>query len=352
MKRVPAISQRARRTQTLVSGLQQRFVTGLERLARSGGCAQCFVAVEWSRDSGLNGGGRRYETADGDMFSRGSVNVSQVHYEDPGRQLGSATAISAIIHPCNPYAPSVHIHISWTEMKDGAGYWRIMADLNPAIEDTAATKNFLAALKHAAPEQFAEAKSQGERYFFIPALGRHRGVVHFYLESYNSGDVEKDFFLAHHVGEAAIDSYLAILERILEKAPPVTAEAGRRQLAYHTLYFFQVLTLDRGTTSGLLVHDQNDVGILGSLPARVDKELLHAWISRMHAPQDDLLRALIAVLPEGSPCLIDEAVKVKLARVVRTHYRMHPEAIVMQASGNISPSTIQNHIRARVNLIA
>jgi len=344
MTRISAISQRASRVQALVSGLQRRFVTGLEKLAQSGGSAQRFMPVEWFRDNGLHGGGLRYETADGDMFSRGSVNVSQVHYDDdPARQLGSATAISTIIHPYNPYVPSVHMHISRTEMKGGAGYWRIMADLNPAIDDTAATKDFFTALKQAAPKQFVTAKAQGERYFFIPALGRHRGVAHFYLESYNSGDTENDFSLAQRLGEAVIDSYVVIVERILKDAPRVTAEAKQQQLAYHTLYFFQVLTLDRGTTSGLLVHHQNDVGILASLPARVDRGLLNSWIVRLHAPQDDLLMSLIAVLPEDSPCLIDEAVKMKLADVVRHHYTACPEAIAMQASGDVSPPTVRNH---------
>ncbi|MDQ6959777.1 MAG: coproporphyrinogen III oxidase [Mariprofundaceae bacterium] len=345
MKRIPAISRQASRAQALVFGLQRRFVTGLERLVRSMGGIQRFAPVEWFRDNGLHGGGVRYQIANGDTFSRGSVNISQVHYDDnPARQLGSATAISSIVHPCNPYAPSVHIHISWTEMKDGAGYWRIMADLNPAIEDTVATEYFFTALKQTAPDQFEEAKTVGERYFFIPALGRRRGVAHFYLESYNSGDAEDDFSLAQHVGETAIDTWLAIVERILKEAPRVTAAAEQQQLAYHTLYFFQVLTLDRGTTSGLLAHNQNDAGILGSLPARVDRDLLHLWIARLPAPQDDLLTALIAVLPEGSPSLIDEAVKMKLANIVRDHYTTHPEAIAMQASGDISPPTLRNHI--------
>ena len=43
----------------------------------------------------------------------------------------------------------------------------------------------------------------------------------------------------------------------------------KKQLAYHTRYFYQVLLLDRGTTAGLLVHDDNDVGTLGSLPGQV-----------------------------------------------------------------------------------
>ena len=344
MTRTPAISPSASRAHELVTALQQRFVQGLEGLAAEMHSTQGFAAVEWMRDAGRHGGGVRYETADGDLFGRGSVNVSQVHYDDMAdKKLGSASAISTIIHPVHPLAPSVHIHISWTEMKDGKGYWRMMADLNPSNELEADTSEFFTALKNAAPAQFADAKEQGERYFFIPVLGRHRGVAHFYLENYNSGDAQADFALAQGVGEASIDCYLSILTHTLRTAGAETAEQGDKQLAYHTLYFFQVLTLDRGTTTGLLVHDQNDVGIMGSLPAFVDRDLLGSWIKNMPAPQEKLLASLIDALPDASPALVDEAVKQKLAAVVRAHYRAYPEAISMQASGDVIPSTVQNH---------
>ncbi len=350
MKRIPAASQQAVQAQQLVSALQQRFVAGLETLAEGHQVSQHFDAVEWFRDEGRHGGGVRFETATGALFGRGSVNVSQVHYDDdPDRKLGSATAISAIIHPQHPLAPSVHIHISWTEMKDGAGYWRMMADLNPAIADEQATRQFFAALQAAAPNQFDDAKAQGERYFYIPALNRHRGVAHFYLEHYNTGDANTDAHLARAVGEAAIDTYLAILRHTLADITEPTDEQKQAQLAYHTLYFFQVLTLDRGTTTGLLVHNQNDIGIMGSLPAYVDKALLGSWVERMPKPQDELLQSLIEALPDSSPCPVDTAVKAALAAVVRHHYRTHPEAIAMQAFGDVVPSTVNNH---RANIIS
>jgi len=344
MERIAASSEQATQANDLVTSLQQRFVQGLEKLAASRKIAQTFTPVEWFRDKGIHGGGVRFETADGEMIGRGSVNVSQVHYDDnPEKKLGSATAISTIIHPRHPLAPSVHIHISWTEMRSGSGYWRIMADLNPSHENKDDTDRFLAALNKAAPAQYEEAKAQGERYFFIPALGRHRGVAHFYLENYSTGDAKADFRLAKSVGEAAIDTYVDILANALQKAPQATDGQQATQLDYHTLYFFQVLTLDRGTTSGLLVHDQNDVGILGSLPAYVNRYLLESWVDKMDDPQDQLLEGLIDVLPDESPCLIEEKVKRKLARVVRNHYLVHPEALSMQASGNVVPPTVQNH---------
>jgi len=337
-------SAAASKAYELVTALQTRFVSGLESLAESLNSPQSFQAVEWLRDEGRHGGGIRFETADGVLFGRGSVNVSQVHYDDePTRKLGSATAISTIIHPCHPLAPSVHIHVSWTEMKYGEGYWRIMADLNPSIENPAATGRFLAALEDAASDTFIEGKAQGERYFYIPALKRHRGVAHFYLESYRTDDAKADARLAKKVGKAAIDTYLSILQDTLNTVETPTGAQKRTQLDYHTLYFFQVLTLDRGTTSGLLIHDQNDVGIMGSLPAYVDKALLQSWIDRMPVPQNKLLEALIAALPDTSPNHVDAQVKVRLAAVVRQHYKAHPEAIAMQASGDVVPATVRNH---------
>jgi len=344
MNRIPAVSDNAARALELVSALQHRFVKGLETLAGESGSSQSFAAVEWGRDDGAHGGGIRYETSDGELFGRGSVNVSQVHYDDiPEKKLGSANAISTIIHPVDPLAPSVHIHISWTEMKRAEGYWRMMADLNPSNENKAHTAQFLAAMQAAAPAQFDDAVAQGDRYFYIPALDRHRGVAHFYLENYHTGDAEADYSLANTVGEAAIDAYLAILADTLNNAAQATDKQCAGQLAYHTLYFFQVLTLDRGTTTGLLVHDQNDVGIMGSLPAYVDRELLRSWLTRMDSPQDQLLDALIAVLPDTAPALVDADVKQKLAAVVRAHYKTCPQAIAMQAAGNITPPTVRNH---------
>ncbi|MBF0282383.1 MAG: coproporphyrinogen III oxidase [Zetaproteobacteria bacterium] len=344
MNRILAQSPQATRALQLVSSLQNRFVTQLETLAKTLASSQRFTKVEWLRDEGKHGGGIRFETADGNLIGRGSVNVSQVHYDDMAeKKLASANAISTIIHPCNPFAPSVHIHISWTEMKDGSGYWRMMADLNPSHEKSADTTLFLAALKDAAPKQFDEAKVQGEHYFFIPVLERHRGAAHFYLENYFTAEPEADYQLAKAVGETAIDTYVSILTASLTAQSSANPTAQQTQLAYHTLYFFQVLTLDRGTTTGLLVHDQNDVGIMGSLPAYVDRNLLQSWLKEMPQPQEKLLQALIDCLPNETIALVDSATKIKLSEAVRTHYHNFPEAIAMQASAYITPATVDNH---------
>jgi coproporphyrinogen III oxidase len=346
MNTIFAESAQAQAALTLVRNLQQRFVTQLEAIAPE--ASTVFAPVHWQRDEGYHGGGTRIATADTACYNRASVNVSQVHYDDNGdKKLGSATAISTIIHPCHPLAPSVHIHISWTEMKSGQGYWRMMADLNPATACPADIARFTAALQAACPdtELFSYAQAQGDRYFYIPVLQRHRGVTHFYLEQYHSDDQAADSALAQAVGEAAIDTYAAILSDKLSTLSTASEAAKTAQRYYHTLYTFQVLTLDRGTTTGLLIHQQNDTGILGSLPAQVDRELLQSWLPNMPKPQDQLLQGIIAALPsEVRYPTINDACKQRLADTVRQHYHQHPEAMEMQAAGDIQPPTVRNHI--------
>jgi len=339
MKRITARSQNAALALNLVTNLQNQFVAGLEGIP----AASKFEPIEWLRDNGAHGGGVRYVTTEGEIFNRASVNISQVQYDDDeSKKLASATALSTIIHPQNPYAPSVHMHFSWTEMKDGAGYWRVMADLNPSLLPCPQRDRFLDAIKCVAGDSFEEGIEQGNKYFYIPALERHRGVAHFYLEGYKTDNSEADYQFVKRFAEKMIETYMNILTEILANAPEACEEDCGFQLAYHTLYLFQVLTLDRGTTSGLLVHDQNDVGIMGSIPARVNRVLLNSWADKVEAPQDALVRELVNVLPDPVTEVTEE-IKKKLASTVRAHYAAHPEALKLQARGNTVPPTVQNH---------
>lgn len=344
-ERTLAKSSSAAAALALVHGLQRRFVDELQRASASLGHPDPFQEHTWLRDEGTHGGGNRLSIGDTAVFDRGSVNVSQVHYDDmPDKRLGSATALSTIIHPKNPHAPSIHMHVSWTEMRDGSGYWRVMADLNPSIVQSASKDAYRATVRDAAGSTWDDGAAQGDRYFTIPALSRTRGVVHFYLERYKTEDDAADTALARGVIEASIDAYCKLLAECVQAHAEPTDEDRRRQLDYHTVYLLQVLTLDRGTTSGLLVHDQNDVGIMGSLPSHVDRELLASWRDKHAPPQDALVDRLVAALPDVSPAPVTEEVKKALAQTVREHYRAHPEALGMQAAGDVIPPTVANHL--------
>ena len=341
--RIPAQSKQAQLAYGLVEELQSYFVSKLNDISHTFGEAKDFEALEWFRDEGKHGGGIRYEARDFTIFNRASVNVSQVHYDDEHKKLSSASAISTIIHPHNPHLPSMHMHISWTEMRDGSGYWRIMADLNPSLKNDVFQRDFEIALDRASGDYYEEGEEQGDRYFYIPALERTRGISHFYLENFNTGDFEKDSIFAEKMGKAVIDAYIGIIVQAIQYYTTYTAEEKATQLDYHTLYLFQVLTLDRGTTSGLLIHAQNDIGIMGSIPSHIDRTLLESWKTLMSHPQDELVQALLDVLPQEVPTPIDIETKKALANAVRAHYKKFPEALAMQASGNIIPKTVDNH---------
>jgi len=342
MTRIKAQSPDALLADTLVTQLQSYFVKALDKLSCDIGNSQNFEPVEWFREEGKFGGGIRYIAKDETLFNRASVNISQVQYEaDPSKTLASATALSTIIHPRNPSAPSIHMHVSWTEMKDGKGYWRMMADLNPSIFDEDDKISFEKCLKNSGKGYYDEAQKQGDKYFFIPVLERHRGVSHFYLEDFKTQDKAADLQMAKSLVENVIDTYIGIIKNQILTHPKVDEEAKRKQLSYHTLYLFQVLTLDRGTTSGLLVHNQNDVGILGSIPSHVNKELLLSWKDKMPQGQEELLQVIGDCLEEEGA--VEEEQKIKLAQAVRSFYQKNPSSLKMQASGNVSVPTVQNH---------
>jgi coproporphyrinogen III oxidase len=325
----------AKRALELVIRLQKFFATELESLGGD------FRSVSWARDAGRHGGGERFESQDGEFFNRGSINISQVQYEDdPKRPLESATALSAIVHPNDPRHPSLHLHISFTQRKGEEGTWRMMGDLNPS-QPTEDGNEFRKALKKFDIQVDVDAFAQGDHYFWIPALERHRGVCHFYLEAYRGQDFETDLQLAEDFGMKTISTYAELLKTKFEGA--ASTEQKIRQRKYHTLYFFQVLLLDRGTTAGVLVHDQNDEGILGSLPARVDLPLLKSWHSKLPEMQGLLLEKMIAVLDEGGGA-IDGGVKQQLARTLRLFYKSQPEALKFQAKALSTAETSSPHL--------
>ena len=337
----------------LVERLQAKIVRRLEQLAAPDGehSAGKFAPVGWLRDEGRHGGGTRYEIEGTRLFNRASVNVSSVHYADkPKYPVDSATALSVIIHPSNPYAPSMHLHVSYMEPRGKAPYWRMIADLNPAIPDASATERFDAAMKGAMPAAlFADSQLFGDRYFYIPDLDQHRGTSHVFVCSLSAGDdvglsVAECGELGERFASTALETYGALVQEALDtyEEPALTAVDRAAQLAYHTLYFFQVLTLDRGTTHGVLAHNQNDVGTLGSLPSFINRDLLASWGSeKAAAPRDELVTALLETLPPVAAAEADERsgkvpvtaeTRQALADVLRKYYRADRSRMANQAS--------------------
>ena len=97
------------------SGLQERIVAALEVVDRKG-----FVRDSWQRPEG--GGGTTCIVEDGQVFERGGVNLSRVQGSNlppsasaarpqlAGRAF-EAMGVSLVLHPRNPYCPTVHLNV-------------------------------------------------------------------------------------------------------------------------------------------------------------------------------------------------------------------------------------------------
>src|SRR5229473_7406632 len=110
--------------------LQNRLVAELERVE-----GRSFRRDHWQRDEG--GGGESRIIEDGGVFERGGVNFSRVRGE---RLPPSATAsrpevagrafeamgVSLVLHPRNPFAPTVHMNIRFllaTQLQSEPAWW-------------------------------------------------------------------------------------------------------------------------------------------------------------------------------------------------------------------------------------
>ena len=347
----------------LINRLQSLFVDRLEEITLPDGRSSRgeFAQVSWLRSGGKHGGGVRFELEDSALFNRVSINASGVHYDTATKApIDSATALSVIIHPRNPHAPSMHLHVSLVEPRDLPAYWRLIADLNPSVEAPAAAAAFESALRRAVRSEtlYTAGSVFGGRYFYIPDRRRTRGAAHCFIAKLTDAEMKAispyltrncastaratEEYVTHFV-KRVLDAYVGIVEEALHAHPDSQiTEAHASQLAFHTLYLFQVLTLDRGTTQGLLSHMDNDLGTLGSLPTMVDRKLLEQWLLEIPKPRDELLRRILAELPSAgasdgasdgptAPVRITGAVRGALADVLRRYYREDKERIEHQA---------------------
>src|ERR1700733_7602951 len=84
-----------------------------------------FEEDEWQRPGG--GGGRSRIIQEGKVFEKGGVNTSEVEGEVTDtmkKQLGIngdlffAAGLSLVLHPCNPFVPTVHANFRYFELYD------------------------------------------------------------------------------------------------------------------------------------------------------------------------------------------------------------------------------------------
>jgi coproporphyrinogen III oxidase len=255
--------------------LQQRIVAGLEAI--DGGT---FRRDEWTRAEG--GGGISRLIEDGAVLERGGVLFSHVtgdklpppataqRPELAGRAW-EALGVSLVLHPRNPYAPTVHLNVRFfvAEKAGSEPVWWFGGgmDLTPFYGFAEDAVHFhrvcRAVLAPFGPEVHARFKRGCDEYFYLKHRREPRGVGGIFFDDLCEGGFDRCFALAQAVGNGFLDAYAPILAR--RKDAPY-AERERDFQAYRRGRYVEFnLVWDRGTSFGLQSNGRTEA-ILLSLP--------------------------------------------------------------------------------------
>ncbi|HUR10492.1 MAG TPA: oxygen-dependent coproporphyrinogen oxidase [Flavitalea sp.] len=280
-------------TETLATGkTRERFIQFTEAL-------QVFIctALEevdgqasfgedaWERKEG--GGGITRVLENGIVFEKAGVNTSSVHGELPtlmqqtlnvtGKRF-FACGLSIVIHPVNPFVPTVHANWRYFELYDlddqridawfGGG-----SDLTPYYIFEEDGKHFHETWKMALDEFGIEYyplyKKQCDDYF----VNRHRnneargigGIFYDYVRPADENQEEKLLRFQFANGNAFLPSYLPIVKKRMQH--PYTENEQLWQEIRRGRYAEFNLVHDRGTLFGLKTNGRTE-SILMSLPPR------------------------------------------------------------------------------------
>ena len=259
---------------TLLS-LQQSIVAALEALD-----GKPFREERWDRPQG--GGGISRIIEEGDLFERGGVNFSHVQGaglpasasasrpELAGRAW-EAMGVSLVLHPRNPYCPTVHMNVRFFVATKGgaepAWWFGGGMDLTPYYGFAEDAQHFHQTCRNAlAPfgaERHAQFKDWCDRYFFLKHRDEPRGVGGIFFDDLNQPDFEACFALTQSVGDHFIPAYVPIIARRRDLA---YGERERDFQAYRRGRYVEFnLVYDRGTLFGLQSGGRTEA-ILMSLP--------------------------------------------------------------------------------------
>ncbi len=277
------------------AGLQQRIVAALEKLDGP------FKREPWQRPEG---GGLTCIIENGKLFERGGVSLSRVQ----GRALpAAATAarpqlagrayeamgVSLVLHPRNPYCPTVHLNVRFFSTKDESPVWWFGGgmDLTPyyGFEDDArhfhsTCKQALASAgKEAGAEYYPKFKRWCDEYFHLKHRGEPRGIGGIFFDDLADRDFNFSFALVRSVGDQFLSAYVPILEK--RKDLPF-GERERAFQAYRRGRYVEFnLVYDRGTLFGLQSGGRAE-SILMSLPPRADWR--YDWKPDPGSPEEKL----------------------------------------------------------------
>lgn len=271
---------------------------------------QEFRIDRWLRKEG--GGGISCVLQDGKVFEKAGVNVSVVYGHLPPqavqqmRSRGTnlkgdkisffAAGISSVIHPRNPFVPTLHFNYRYFEVQDETGkkhsWFGGGTDLTPYYLDEEDVRHFHKTLKEFCDKHdlsyYPSFKKWCDEYFVVKHRGECRGVGGIFFDDLNQPSQEAAFQFVQAGANAVLPGYVPIVEK--HKDDPYTDEQQQWQLLRRGRYVEFNLVYDRGTKFGLYTPGARIESILMSLPLEARWEYMHAPESG--SKEEELLQVL------------------------------------------------------------
>ncbi len=263
-----------------LTDLQSRIVARLTAID-----GKPFRSDIWQRPEG--GGGKICVIEEGGVFERGGVNFSRVTGNSlPPSASASrpelagykwdAMGVSLVLHPRNPYAPTVHMNVRFfvahppADAAQPAWWFGGGMDLTPYYGFEKDAIHFHRACRDALSPFGADChpryKKWCDEYFYLKHRNEPRGIGGIFFDDLNRPDFKTCFALQRSVGDFFIDAYAPILDR--RKNAPY-GERERDWQAYRRGRYVEFnLVYDRGTLFGLQWGGRTEA-ILMSLPPLV-----------------------------------------------------------------------------------
>jgi coproporphyrinogen III oxidase len=258
--------------------LQRRIVSKLEHLD-----GQSFHSDSWEREEG--GGGTSMVIEKGNLFERGGVNFSHVFGDnlppsataarpELGGRSFEAMGVSLVLHPENPFVPTVHLNVRFfiAKKKSVAPVWWFGGgmDLTPYYGFDEDCIHFHATCKKALDAHdislHTKFKSWCDKYFYLKHRKEPRGIGGIFFDDLSAPDFETCFNITKSVGDGFLEAYTPIIEK---RRDLTFTQTQREFQAYRRGRYVEFnLVFDRGTLFGLQSGGRTE-SILMSMPPNV-----------------------------------------------------------------------------------
>tara|TARA_B110000438_G_scaffold171756_1_gene164120 strand:- start:567 stop:1442 length:876 start_codon:yes stop_codon:yes gene_type:complete len=267
--------------------IQDHICAGLTEVS-----GQAYHEDNWTYSDGDGGG--RTRIFSGDYIEKGGVNFSALNgtlsekmaskLKGGGRDF-FATGVSLVIHPKNPFVPTVHMNIRYIE-RGGKGWFGGGIDLTPFYPNTLNIIDFHKSLKNICDNHviadYSKFKEECDNYFYVKHRNEARGVGGIFFD-YLSEHSEQTFDFVKDVGIGFNQIYLPIFTENKDK--PFTEKQREFQLYRRGRYVEFNLVYDRGTLFGLETQGRIE-SILMSLPPLAS--WMYNWSPEPNTPEAEL----------------------------------------------------------------